>query len=211
MENFLKFIFMIINWSGLIGGVWLLYLGEWKLVLWSIFFLFLSKYIIAPLVLIPAIPAILMSKFGTKSKFITALLMPICVMGHPLAVAIYGTLVIHLFYYRYVGQIPSDPLWFLVLCLGTFPWQWFANKEKDESAYAAAFVTEVVFFLVSFILILFQPKLLFIFLMLFAGQLVYSLTVLWGQRKDIAKGIHEIKGKDTKNKKKSVHAKHIHD
>ncbi|MDD4520117.1 MAG: hypothetical protein PHI50_04485 [Alphaproteobacteria bacterium] len=180
MENLIKVIFIIINWSGIIGGIWLLFLGAWKLVVWSIIFLCLSKYIIAPLCLIPVLPAILISKI--KNKLIQGLLIPICAIGHPLAVAIYGTLVIHLFYYRYIGQIPSDPLWLLVLGLGTSPWQWFASKEKTESAYATAFVSELVFFLVCLILIFIQPKLSFIFLMLFIGQLLHTLATLWMHR-----------------------------
>ena len=202
----LKIIFMIINWSGIVGGIWLLCLGEWKLVLLALLFLALSKYIIAFLgvfALIFSAPGLLIPKVAKKNKFLgkllTFLLFPIAMLGHPLSVATYGTLVIHLFYYRYFGQVPTDPLCLLVLGLGTSPWRWFASKEKKETAYAAAFVSELAFFLVTFTLLL-QPKLTYVFGMLFVGQFVYSLIALWTNRKVVSKDYTKEKNKKKRRK-----------
>ena len=216
MWAFLKIIFAIINWSGIVGGIWLLCLGEWKLVLWSLLFLCcFAKFIIAVLCIIPILPTLLLAKWGPKSRLFTSFLIPICAVAHPLGVAAYGTLVIHLFCYQYLEDISINPLLLLVLGLGTSPWQWFAIKENNEEGYVSELITELMFFITCIILRFNHLALSTIFLILFFGQLVHPIITFFVKRKDIFSTFSEpkaIEQKQTKNtKKKSLFSKKFKD
>ena len=188
MSKLLKVIFSIINLSGIIAGIWLLCLGEWKLVLYSILFLILSKYMIAFLLTfcwVFSAPSLLLAALVYKrnnfwGKFLTFLFFPLATIAHPLAVATFGSFIFYWFYYPNTENISIYPLLLLVLALGTAPWNWYARQENTDNAFLSGFVSELMFFVVC-VIMLFNPiPLPSIFLIFFFGQLVHPILALCG-------------------------------
>lgn len=142
---------MILNsGGGLVGGVWLAFLGEWKLIIIGIVLLFVSHWLLALLMM----PGLLLSgvalKFGEKNKFLlylfgffsqfytNVLMVATCVFAFLLCSSFYkGT--VGLSYIPYL-------LWSWGMALG--PWAYFASKEpENEFSTVTIFSASIFYFL----------------------------------------------------------------
>jgi hypothetical protein len=126
---------MILNFgSGIVGGIWLAFLGEWKLIGIGILLLFTAQWILSllmmPGVLIAGITVHFAKKnifllyfFGFLSQLYTNILI--------VATCVISFFICSIFYKGSIGigYIPYA-LWSWGMALG--PWQFFASKEPDN-------------------------------------------------------------------------------
>ena len=153
---------MFLNFAGgIVGGVWLAFLGEWKLIGIGILLLFTSHWILSilmmPVIPIAGIAAHFFEKknplghiFGYLSQLYTNIL-------------IVGTCVLAFFicsnFYRGsigFGVVPYL-LWSWGMALG--PWQFFASKEPDNEFSAITLFSASVFYLLFLVSIFISPLL----------------------------------------------------
>lgn len=169
---------MFLNFAGgIVGGIWLAFLGEWKLIGIGIFLLFTSHWILS-ILMMPGIPiaGIAAHLFEKKHP-----------LGHLVGylaqlytnILIVGTCVLAFFicssFYRGVigfGYIPYL-LWSWGMALG--PWQFFASKEPENEFSAITLFSASVFYLLFLSSIFVSPLLGLIIIAVFA---VVQLIVL---------------------------------
>lgn len=161
---------MILNFGGgIVGGIWLAFLGEWKLIIIGIILLFTSHWLLALLMM----PGLLISgvalKFGEKNKFILLLFgflsqfyTNILIVG----TCVFAFLICSNFYKDSVGvgYIPYL-LWSWGMALG--PWQFFASKEPENEFTAITLFCASIFYFLFLISIFISPILTLIIVILF--------------------------------------------
>lgn len=167
-----------LGWSGIVGGIWALYIGELEIVLKALIFAFISIYLLSFLMTTTLLPTLLLGKFAEKSKLIKNILLVLTVPITPLIIALYGIIVIDFFYYKYLHTLPEFPLFLITLSLLAGPWKFFARKENTETAFISAFITGVIYFIVSILLFFIKMPLSTVFLIIFIGQLSSSIIII---------------------------------
>ena len=161
---------MILNFGGgIVGGIWLAFLGEWKLIGIGIFLLFTSHWILSLLMM----PGMLISgiavHFAEKNKA------PLCFFGFLSQlytnILIVATCVVAFFicssFYKGsigVGYLPYV-LWSWGMALG--PWQFFASKEPDNEFSAITLFSASIFYFLFLGSIFISPMLSLIVVALF--------------------------------------------
>ncbi len=161
---------MILNFSsGIVGGIWLAFLGEWKLIGIGIALLFTSHWFLSLLMM----PGLLISgaalHFAEKNKvlycffgFLSQLYMNILVIG----TCVMAFFICSSFYKGVVdvGYIPYV-LWSWGMALG--PWQFFTSKEPDNEFSAIALLSASIFYFLFLGSIFVSPMLSLIIVGLF--------------------------------------------
>jgi hypothetical protein len=151
---------MILNFGGgIVGGIWLAFLGAWKLIIIGIVLVFVSHWLLALLMM----PSLLISgvalKFGEKNKFVLylfGLLSQLYTNILIVATCVFAFLLCSSFYKGTVGvsYIPYL-LWSWGMALG--PWQFFASKEPENAFSAMTLFCASIFYLLFLISIFISP------------------------------------------------------
>lgn len=155
--------------GGIVGGVWLAFLGEWKLIGIGILLLFTFNWILS-ILMIPGLPLAGIAVYFYKKKnplghlfgFISQLYTNILIMG----TCILAFLICSNFYKSGIGfgYIPYL-LWSWGMALG--PWQFFASKEPNNEFSVITIFIATVFYLLFLISIFISPLLGLIILIIF--------------------------------------------
>ena len=163
--------------GGIIAGIWLAFLGEWRLILIGIVLLFTSHFYLSILMLpgllfVPICVRLYEKKnplgylFGFLSQFHTNLLIVgTCAFAFFICVRFYGG-------ESKFGLIPYL-LWSWGMALG--PWQFFQSKEIDNEFSAITLFSATIFYFLFLISIFLGPIFILIVLALF---LLIQLFVL---------------------------------
>ncbi|MBD3155138.1 MAG: hypothetical protein GF368_00600 [Candidatus Aenigmarchaeota archaeon] len=151
---------MILNFvGGIIGGIWLAFLGEWTLIVIGVLFLFTSHWILSIFMMPNLLIAGIASQFYEKKNplghffgFISQLYMNLLIISW----CIFAFLVCSHFYSGEIGitYIPYL-LWSWGMALG--PWQFFASKEPDNEFSAITLFSASVFYFLFLISIFISP------------------------------------------------------
>lgn len=142
---------MIFNFAGgIVGGIWLAFLGEWRLIGIGLVLLFVLNWILSIFMIPSMIISSIGMKFYGKNKFlvlffgyISQLYINILII----ATCVLALLICSSFYNgnTYLGFIPYL-LWSWGMALG--PWQFFASKEPDnEFSTITVFIASIFYFL----------------------------------------------------------------
>ena len=169
---------MFLNFGGgILGGIWLAFLGEWKLIGIGILLLFTSAWILSILMMpgipIAAIAAHLLERknpLGYLIGYLSQLYTNILIVG----TCVLAFFVCSSFYRSSIGfgYIPYL-LWSWGMALG--PWQFFASKEPENEFSAITLFSASVFYLLFLCSIFVSPLLGLIIIAVFA---VVQLIVL---------------------------------
>ena len=169
---------MLLNFgAGIVGGVWLAFLGEWKLIGIGVLLLFTSHWILS-ILMMPGIPiAGIAAHFYEKKNplghffgFLSQLYTNILIV----ATCVLAFIICSNFYKGGIdfGYIPYL-LWSWGMALG--PWQFFASKEPDNEFSAITLFSASVFYLLFLLSIFISPLLGLIIIIIFG---VVQLIVL---------------------------------
>jgi len=165
--------------GGIIAGIWLAFLGEWKLILIGIVLLFTSHFYLSILML----PGLLFAPicvrlyekknplghlFGFLSQFYTNLLIvATCAFAFFICTRFYGG-------ESKFGLIPYL-LWSWGMALG--PWQFFQSKEPDNEFSAITLFSATIFYFLFLISIFLGPIFILIALALFILVQLFVLPI----------------------------------
>jgi hypothetical protein len=162
---------MFLNFGGgIVGGIWLAFLGEWKLIGIGILLLFTSHWILS-ILMMPGMPIVALAAHLLQKKN------PIGYFVGYLSqlytnVLIVGTCVLAFFICARFYNGPIDfgftpyLLWSWGMALG--PWQYFASKEPENEFSAITLFSASVFYLFFLTSIFVSPILGLIVIALFA-------------------------------------------
>ncbi len=163
--------------GGIVGGIWLAILGEWRLIGIGVLLLFTSHWILS-ILMMPSIPIAVIATyfyerknplghlFGFISQFYTNILIVCtCVLAFFICSSFY-TGDIDLGYVPYL-------LWSWGMALG--PWQFFASKEPDNEFSAITLFSASVFYFLFLSSIFISPLFGLIIIIIFG---VVQLIVL---------------------------------
>jgi len=169
---------MVLNLlSGLVGGVWLAFLGEWRLLFIGIILLFTSHFYLGILMLpglifLPIIAKLgekknpLMYLFGFLSQFYTNLLIIVtCAFAFVICTQFYDG-------GSKLGIIPYL-LWSWGMALG--PWASMQSREPDNEYSAITLLSASIFYFLYLISIFIHPVVVLVILTLF---LIVQLIVI---------------------------------
>jgi len=176
--EFLSIPIMILNFTGgIIGGIWLAFLGEWKLIGIGILLIFMSHWVLA-ILMMPSLPISgLAAYFYEKKKslgfvfgYISHLYTKLLVIG----TCVLAFIVCSSYFNGEIsfGYIPYL-LWSWGMALG--PWQYLASKERDNEYTAITLFSASAFYLFIIISIFINPYLMLTIAALFA---IVQLIVL---------------------------------
>lgn len=165
--------------GGIIAGIWLAFLGEWKLILIGIVLLFTSHFYLSILML----PGLLFAPicvrlyekknplghlFGFLSQFYTNLLIvATCAFAFFICTRFYGG-------ESKFGLTPYL-LWSWGMALG--PWQFFQSKEPDNEFSAISLFSATIFYFLFLISIFLGPIFILIALALFILVQLFVLPI----------------------------------
>ncbi len=155
--------------SGIVGGIWLAFLGQWKLIGIGILLLFTSPWLLS-ILMMPRIPIAGITTYFYEKKnplshlfgFLSQLYTNILIMG----TCILAFLICSSFSDGKidVGYIPFL-LWSWGMALG--PWQFFASKEPSNQLSSITLIGASIFYFFFLISIYISPLLGLIIIVLF--------------------------------------------
>jgi len=161
---------MFLNFGGgIVGGIWLAFLGEWKLIGIGVLLLFTSHWFLSLLMM----PGMLISGvamgFAEKNKFILYLLgflSQIYTNILIVATCVFAFFICSSYYNQPIGVnfIPYL-LWSWGMALG--PWQFFASKEPDNEFTMITLFCASIFYFLFLISIFISPVMTLIIIGLF--------------------------------------------
>ncbi|NPU82979.1 MAG: hypothetical protein HPY65_00715 [Syntrophaceae bacterium] len=156
--------------GGFIGGIWLAFLGEWKLIGIGLLLLFTSHWIIS-ILLMPTIPIGLLSFHFLKKKNILGhffgflsilytnfLIIGSCYVAFLICTSFYTEATIN---YKLIPYM----LWSWGMALG--PWQYLSSKETHNEISTITLFSASVFYFFILVTILIIPAIAFIPILLF--------------------------------------------
>jgi len=169
---------MILNIAGgIVGGIWLAILGEWKLIVIGVLLVFTSHLILS-ILMMPSLPIAGIAAYFYERKnplghlfgFISQLYTNILIIG----TCVFAFFICSSFYAGDIGfsYIPYL-LWSWGMALG--PWQFFASKEPDNEFSAITLFSASVFYFLFLTSIFISPFLGLIIIVIFG---VVQLIVL---------------------------------
>ncbi|MGV7931379.1 MAG: hypothetical protein AB2L13_21155 [Spirochaetota bacterium] len=170
---------MLLNMGGgIIGGIWLLILGEWRLLLIGIILIIISKWVLSILMMV-GMPLtgialyfynrknVLGHVFGFLTQLYTnILIIGTCFVAFFLCSKFYKGSEISITYIPYL-------LWSWGMSLG--PWQFFASKEPNNEFTAITLFSASIFYFLFLLSIFIHPYLILIIFLLWC---VVQLIVL---------------------------------
>jgi len=172
---------MFLNFgAGIIGGIWLAFLGQWKLLGIGIFLLLTSHWTLS-LLMLPGIPlGMIAARFYEKKNpfghffgFLSQLYTNILIVGTCLV-----ALAICSYFPREEGVLGYLPflLWSWGMALG--PWQFFASKEPDNVFSGITLFSASLFYLLLLAASLISPILAFIIVVIFGITQLLVLPIV---------------------------------
>lgn len=159
--------------GGLVGGIWLIAVGEWPIPVGVLIAYFISTYLIS-FALLLAMPFQALGVYFSNKKY--SLLMFISLfLGLLITSAVSIAWVLGTFYWvvsLYEGGLPLWPLLLVGYALATGPFAYMARGESEDShgTYIAVFTTQVIF-IVSTVLYLIDISILIIPVSIFVALL----------------------------------------
>lgn len=161
---------MILNiGGGIVGGIWLAFLGEWRLIGIGILLLFTLHWILS-ILMMPSLPIAGIAIYFYKKKnplghlfgFISQLYTNILIVG----TCVFAFFICSRFYTGDInlGYVPYL-LWSWGMALG--PWQFFASKEPYNEFTAITLFSASVFYFLFLASIFISPSLVLIILIIF--------------------------------------------
>ena len=171
---------MFLNFGGgIVGGIWLAFLGEWKLIGIGIFLIFVSHWILS-IFMMPGIPIATIAAHLLEKKNPFGYFVGYLSQLYTNAL-IFGTCVLAFFicsnFYRGPISINYVPylLWSWGMALG--PWQFFASKEPQNEFSAITLFSASVFYLFFLLSIFVSTALALIVIGLFAIVQLIALPI----------------------------------
>lgn len=169
---------MILNFTGgIVGGIWLAILGEWKLIGIGVLLVFTSHWVLS-ILLMPGLLIVGIAQYFHERRsslvllfgFISQLYANILIVG----TCVFAFFICSRFYTGDIGfsYIPYL-LWSWGMALG--PWQFFASKEPDNEFTAITLFSASVFYFLFLTSIFISPFLGLIIIVIFG---VVQLIVL---------------------------------
>lgn len=165
--------------GGIVAGIWLAFLGEWKLIFIGIVLLFTSHFYLSmlmlPVLLFVPIVAYFQEKkspllylFGFLSQFyMNLLIVGTCTFAFFVCTHFYGG-------GSKLGLIPYL-LWSWGMALG--PWQFFASKEPDNEFSFMLLLSATIFYLLLLLSIFLGPPVTLTIVILFLLVQLFILPV----------------------------------
>jgi hypothetical protein len=165
--------------GGIIGGIWLAFLGEWRLILIGILLVFTSHFYLSILMLpgllfVPIGVHFFEKKnplgylFGCLSQFYTNLLIvATCAFAFFICTSFYGG-------ESKFGLIPYL-LWSWGMAMG--PWQFFQSKEPDNEFSAITLFSAMIFYFLFLISIFLGPIFILLILVAFISVQLVVLPI----------------------------------
>ena len=186
------FIATLMMLGGIIGGVWLLCIGQWPFVLGMLLFSYLSSIWLASLYLFPSMILARCAVFFERIKPLSFLFLGLSYLASATAIAGYVTVVFKNFFFDALSDAPSIPL--LLMCFGTAvsPWAYMAQKELSLASTISALITQLSCLIISIILFLSTLSLMYIFLAVFVLQIISPLVLVLAGRKYSKDSINNI-------------------
>lgn len=166
------------NFSGIVGGIWLALLGEWRLILIGILFFFTSKWILSILLLLNLPIGMALFYLHKKSRFFAYLFSYLSQLY--INILVIGTCVLAFLlcssFYTYKGNVDFGLipylLWSWGMALGT--WQFFASKEPENEYTSITLFSASVFYLL-FITSIFISSLLSLVIIIVLGVIQFII------------------------------------
>ena len=162
---------MVLNFGGgIVGGIWLAFLGEWKLLGIGIVLLFTSHWFLSLLMMPGLLVSGIAMSFAEKNKFLLYLfgfLSQIYTNALIVATCVIAFFICSSFYKQPIGihYVPYL-LWSWGMALG--PWQFFASKEPDNEFSMITLFSASIFYFLFLISIFISPLITLIIVGLFA-------------------------------------------
>jgi len=169
---------MILNFAGgIVGGIWLAFLGEWRLIGIGLVLLFVSNWILSIFMIPSMIISSIGMKFYGKNKFLVLFfgyISQLYINVLIIATCVFAFLICSSFYNgsTYLGYIPYL-LWSWGMALG--PWQFFASKEPNNEFSAITVFIASIFYFLFLLSIAMSPTISLIVLIIFG---IIQLIVL---------------------------------
>ncbi|MDD5746208.1 MAG: hypothetical protein PHO30_02980 [Candidatus Omnitrophica bacterium] len=165
--------------GGIIAGIWLAFLGEWRLIFIGIILLFTSHFYLSILMLpsmifIPIVASLrekknpLLYLFGFLSQFYTNLLIiGTCALAFFICTRFYGG--------ESKFRVIPYLLWSWGMALG--PWQFFQSKEPDNEFSAITLFSATIFYFLFLISLFLGPIFVFLIIVLFLLVQLFVLPI----------------------------------
>ena len=182
---FLAGIFIIFNnTAGLVSGIWLLFLGEWKFVLGGLVSTLTSPFLLT-LLFMPSIAIILFGAWLNQKKLIL-IGFPLIFLGgvfYQLIIVLWlGTVFLMSLSFAAVSD-NHIPILIYSYGVATAPLCYFASKEKTSEANLAVFTASLAYLFITFKILIFNDviwgilhiwELMFYIIgIILSGQLIY--------------------------------------
>jgi len=165
--------------GGIIAGVWLAFLGEWRLILIGIILLFTSHFYLSLLMLPGMLFAPIAIRLYEKKNPLGHLFVFLCQFYTNLLIV--GTCAFAFFictnFYDGESKFGLIPylLWSWGMALG--PWQFFQSKEPDNEFSARTLLIATIFYFLFLISIFLGPIFLLLIFALFLLILLFVLPI----------------------------------
>ena len=178
--NILALPIILLNWVGaIVGWIWLMFYGEWKLIGIGLLATFVSHHIIGYILMIVALPFSFLGIACFKRNWLFLAkafggLSSLLINGVQTA---YAVLVIYLVLTFHSNNEESHILPYLLASwsLGLSPWQFLALKEEDNEFTAVSLLSFSVFYFIMLLSIyLFKDYLVWIVLL---GVLIHNILI----------------------------------
>lgn len=159
-------IFILNSFAGIAGGIWLAFLGEWKLIGFGIAMLFTSHLILG-ILLMPSLPLValamkMMQRYKPIGLFLgylsqlynNVLILLTCGVAYFICTSFFDSNSV-------IAFIPYL-LWSWGMALG--PWQYMASKEPDNEFTGLTTFVAAVFYLLFLVSVFIHPTLILVVL-----------------------------------------------
>ncbi|MEM7820365.1 MAG: hypothetical protein QW761_02060 [Candidatus Aenigmatarchaeota archaeon] len=165
--------------SGIVGGIWLAILGEWRLLGIGIFLLFISHWILS-LLMIPSLPISVLAVhlYEKKNPFrhIVGYISQLYTNFLIVLTCVFAFVICSRFYSGPIGfGLVPYLLWSWGMALG--PWQFFASKEPDNEFSMITLFSASVFYLLFLTSLFISPAFAFIIVVAFGVVQLIALPI----------------------------------
>lgn len=165
--------------GGIVGGIWLLFKGEWGLVLIAVAFFFLGGTFLISLLLLPSIGiGFLTGALVEKKKYLVSGVLS--TIAHTYTVVVMATWGLAFMAFFLLRAHPDILIPTILLSYGpaTGPWGYMASKEGDFSvAHIATFFLQVAYLATGAVIIFSDPPNLYRIFGTYLGLMALGLVV----------------------------------
>jgi hypothetical protein len=176
------------NIGGIIAGIWLLILGEWKFVIFGLIAAFSGSFILGFALMIPIIFAIPSMFFIERNNKIIGYIFGFFSMLTTNAIIFFWCIISFWIYYSISNPENIIPVLIWSYGVAVFPLQYLADKEKDnEFIMITTLFVQIAYIVMLILLLLFDTTLLTDFIVfgsfLIAAMLMQGILVIYEERR----------------------------